>query len=72
LFFQPIPTTIKKALQEFKRTHQDNWQVDACPLLHFYNLFTFFPKKIEEVSDLYFENQNSNYLPSLIVWEMGG
>jgi len=23
---QPIPTTIKKCLQEFKRTHQDNWQ----------------------------------------------
>jgi len=23
---QPIPTTIKKSLQEFKRTHQDNWQ----------------------------------------------
>jgi len=23
---QPIPSTIKKSLQEFKRTHQDNWQ----------------------------------------------
>jgi proteasome activator subunit 4 len=23
---QPIPMTIKKSLQEFKRTHQDNWQ----------------------------------------------
>lgn len=23
---QPVPTTIKKTLQEFKRTHQDNWQ----------------------------------------------
>jgi len=23
---QPIPQTIKKCLQEFKRTHQDNWQ----------------------------------------------
>ena len=22
---QPIPKTIKKTLQEFKRTHQDNW-----------------------------------------------
>ena len=24
---QPTPLTIKKSLQEFKRTHQDNWQV---------------------------------------------
>ena len=24
---QPVPLTIKKCLQEFKRTHQDNWQV---------------------------------------------
>jgi len=23
---QPTPLTIKKSLQEFKRTHQDNWQ----------------------------------------------
>jgi len=23
---QPISTTIKKTLQDFKRTHQDNWQ----------------------------------------------
>jgi proteasome activator subunit 4 len=23
---QPIPMTIKKTLQDFKRTHQDNWQ----------------------------------------------
>merc|ERR1712200_181696 len=23
---QPVPSTIKKSLQEFKRTHQDNWQ----------------------------------------------
>jgi len=23
---QPVPMTIKKTLQEFKRTHQDNWQ----------------------------------------------
>merc|ERR1719479_572908 len=23
---QPIPVTIKKTLQDFKRTHQDNWQ----------------------------------------------
>ena len=22
---QPVPMTIKKTLQEFKRTHQDNW-----------------------------------------------
>ena len=22
---QPVPKTIKKTLQEFKRTHQDNW-----------------------------------------------
>ena len=27
LVFQPTPLTIKKSLQEFKRTHQDNWQV---------------------------------------------
>ncbi len=23
---QPIPRTVKRALQEFKRTHQDNWE----------------------------------------------
>ena len=23
---QPIPKTIKETFQEFKRTHQDNWQ----------------------------------------------
>ena len=23
---QPIPATVKKTLQDFKRTHQDNWQ----------------------------------------------
>lgn len=24
--------TIKKTLQEFKRTHQDNWQVEKYPI----------------------------------------
>ena len=30
---QPVPLTIKKCLQEFKRTHQDNWQVGRVNLL---------------------------------------
>ena len=29
ILLQPVPMAIKKTLQEFKRTHQDNWQASA-------------------------------------------
>lgn len=32
---QPIPATVKRAFQDFKRTHQDNWTEHKVTYLKF-------------------------------------
>ena len=57
---QPTPLTIKKSLQEFKRTHQDNWQV-------LQNNECWFKIKLFEILNKYFQEHKTKFTEDQLV-----